>query len=130
MSYSRGCGFDDTSCASRISSSVVWPIADSTATTFAPASRAPTSRCATRFSLSVSPTDVPPNFITTRPGVRGRVPTLGTASNSIVVTAESVGAARLHLAPAAERAAERDLVGVLEIAPDGKAAREAGDADA
>ena len=29
--------------------------------------------CATRFSLSGSPTEVPPNFITTRPGVRGRV---------------------------------------------------------
>ena len=70
MSYSRGCGVGETSCASRISSSVVSPIAESTATTFAPASRAAASRCATRFSLSVSPTDVPPNFITMSPGVR------------------------------------------------------------
>jgi hypothetical protein len=40
------------------------------ATTFAPDSRAATSRCATRFSLSVSPTEEPPNFMTTSPGVR------------------------------------------------------------
>jgi hypothetical protein len=36
----------------------------------------------------------------------------------------------LHLAPAGERAAQGDLVGVLEIAPDGEAAREPRDADA
>jgi hypothetical protein len=35
----------------------------------------------------------------------------------------------LHLAPAAQRPAEGDLVGVLEVAPDGEAAREARDAD-
>ena len=80
MSYSRGCGAGETSCASRISSSVVWPIAERTATTFAPSSCAATSRSATRFSLSVSPTEVPPNFITTSPGVRPRSWTLGTAS--------------------------------------------------
>ena len=34
----------------------------------------------------------------------------------------------LHLAPAAERPTEGDLVGVLEVAPDGEPAREAGDA--
>ena len=73
MSYSRGCGRGETSCASRISSSVVSPIAESTATTFAPDSRAAASRCATRFSLSVSPTDEPPNFITIRPGRAGRI---------------------------------------------------------
>src|SRR5258705_272515 len=39
MSYSRGLGLGETSKASRISSSVVWPIAESTATTFAPAWR-------------------------------------------------------------------------------------------
>ena len=36
----------------------------------------------------------------------------------------------LHLAPAGERAAEGDLVGVLEVPADGKPAREPGDADA
>ena len=35
----------------------------------------------------------------------------------------------LHLAPAAERPTERDLVGVLEVSPDGEPAGEAGDAD-
>jgi len=33
MSYSRGFGRGEISCASRISSSVVWPIAESTPTT-------------------------------------------------------------------------------------------------
>jgi hypothetical protein len=36
----------------------------------------------------------------------------------------------LHLAPAGESAAERDLVGVLEVGADGEAAGEAGHADA
>jgi hypothetical protein len=36
----------------------------------------------------------------------------------------------LHLAPAGEGAAKRDLVGVLEVAPDGETARETRDADA
>jgi hypothetical protein len=36
----------------------------------------------------------------------------------------------LHLAPARERSAERDLVRVLEIPADGEPAREPGDADA
>jgi hypothetical protein len=35
----------------------------------------------------------------------------------------------LHLAPAGERAAEGDLVRVLEVSADGEPAREAGDAD-
>jgi hypothetical protein len=35
----------------------------------------------------------------------------------------------LHLAPAAERPTEGDLVGVLEVTADGKPAREAGDTD-
>ena len=91
MSYSRGCGCSETSWARRISSSVVLPIADSTATTFEPASRAATSRSATRFSLSVSPTEVPPNFMTTSPGVRRRASTAGTASKWIVVICDSVG---------------------------------------
>jgi hypothetical protein len=46
--------------------------------------------------------------------------------------ARVVGEARAgasHLPAAGQRSAESDLVGVLEIAPDGKPAREAGDAD-
>ena len=97
MSYSRGCGRGETSCASRISSSVVSPIAESTATTFAPDSRAAASRCATRFSLSVSPTDEPPNFITISPGVRVGLPTAGIASKSVVSICDSVGAVRNRL---------------------------------
>ena len=61
----RGGGAAATSrCASRISSSVVSPIADRTPTTRWPASRAATSRRATSLIFCVSPTDVPPNFIT------------------------------------------------------------------
>jgi hypothetical protein len=48
----------------------------------------------------------------------------------IAYRAERFAARGLHLAPAAERPAERDLVGVLEIAPDREAARESRDADA
>ena len=36
----------------------------------------------------------------------------------------------LHVAPARERASEGDLVGVLEVAPDGEPTREPSDADA
>jgi hypothetical protein len=36
----------------------------------------------------------------------------------------------LHLTAAAERPTESDLIGVLEVTPDGEAAREPGDADA
>ncbi len=90
MSYSRGFGWGETSCARRISSSVVEPIADSTPTTIEPDSRAATSRSATRFSLAVSPTEVPPNFITTSPGVRTASVTAGTASNSRRVISETV----------------------------------------
>src|SRR5436190_14753722 len=54
-----------------------------TATTRFPASLAATQRLATRLSRSVSPTDVPPNFITTRPGERGARSTAGRASKSV-----------------------------------------------
>jgi hypothetical protein len=37
---------------------------------------------------------------------------------------------RLHLAPAAERPPQSDLVGVLEVSPDGEPARKAGDTNA
>ena len=68
MSYSRGCGRVEISCASRISSSVVSPIAERTPTTRLPRSRACTSRRATSLIFSVSATEVPPNFITRRSG--------------------------------------------------------------
>jgi hypothetical protein len=48
----------------------------------------------------------------------------------IAFRTERVVSRALHLAPAGERAAEGDLVGVLEVPADGKPAREPGDADA
>jgi hypothetical protein len=71
MSISRGSGWVETSSAIEISSSVVLPRADSTATTLRPCSRAATIRRAARLMRSASATDVPPNFITTVPDTRG-----------------------------------------------------------
>src|SRR5436190_2597573 len=73
MSISRGSGRSETSLAMSISSSVVLPRADRTATTPWPFSFAVTIRRAARLMRSASATDVPPNFITTswasvRPG--------------------------------------------------------------
>ncbi len=65
MSISRSYGCGEISWAISTSSSVVFPRADSTATTRFPASRAATIRAAARFRSSGSATDVPPNFITT-----------------------------------------------------------------
>src|SRR5205807_4927792 len=59
----------ETSSAIAIRSSVVWPRADRTATTRRPRSRWATIRPAARLSRSASATDVPPNFITTVPGM-------------------------------------------------------------
>jgi hypothetical protein len=67
MSISRGSGVVETSSAIEISSSVVLPRADSTATTRWPCSRAATMRRAARLMRSASATDVPPNFMTTVP---------------------------------------------------------------
>src|SRR6185436_10357135 len=53
--------------AAAISSSVVLPRAERTATTRLPCSRAATIRRAARLMRSASATDVPPNFITTVP---------------------------------------------------------------
>ena len=64
MSISRGSGVGDTSSAIAISSSVVFPRADRTATTRLPASRFSTIRRAARLIRPASATDVPPNFIT------------------------------------------------------------------
>ena len=65
MSISRGSGNEETSSAIAISSSVVFPRADRTATTRRPASRWATIRLAARLIRSASATEVPPNFITT-----------------------------------------------------------------
>ena len=67
MSISRGSGVVETSSAEAISSSVVLPRAESTATTRWPCSRAFTIRLAARLIRSASATEVPPNFITTVP---------------------------------------------------------------
>jgi hypothetical protein len=70
-------------------SSVVRPIAERTPTTRFPASRAAASRRATAFTFSGSPTEVPPNFITTVAwGAAERsVAMPGTASYSVAVIA-------------------------------------------
>ena len=64
MSSSRGWGFGDTSNAISVSSSVVLPRAESTATTRLPCSRRATMRRAARLRRSALATEVPPNFIT------------------------------------------------------------------
>jgi hypothetical protein len=48
----------------------------------------------------------------------------------IAIRTERFVSRALHLAPTGQRAAESDLVRVLEVAPDREAAREPGDADA
>ena len=73
MSISRGSGESDTSCAIAISSSVVLPRAESTATTRAPAARLSTIRWAARLMRCASATEVPPNFITTIPDTAGSI---------------------------------------------------------
>ncbi len=65
MSSSRGSGARETSSAMAISSSVVLPRAESTATTRAPPSRRATMRAAARLMRCASATEVPPNFMTT-----------------------------------------------------------------
>jgi hypothetical protein len=67
MSISRASGVGETSSAIEISSSVVLPRADSTATTRWPRPRAATMRRAARLIRSASATEVPPNFMTTVP---------------------------------------------------------------
>ena len=96
MSYSRGCGLGEISCARRISSSVVSPIAERTPTTRRPCSRACTSRRATSLIFSVSATEDPPNFITatSRPLFAASAATLGSFSKSVVATVTSPGARR------------------------------------
>ena len=105
MSISRGSGSAEIASAIAISSSVVEPRADSTATTRKPASRLETMRCAARLMRCASATEVPPNFITTKPGM----------------------ARGLHSAAAGEGLAEGDLVGVLQVRADRQAAGQARD---
>ena len=69
MSISRRSGSGETSSAIAISSSVVFPRADRTATTRLPDSRWATIRRAARLMRSASATEVPPNFMTTVSGV-------------------------------------------------------------
>src|SRR5581483_6086784 len=52
------------------------------------------------------------------------------SGGSTSATRGATGSRCSHLPPARQRTAERDLVGVLEVAADGEAARETGDADA
>jgi hypothetical protein len=80
MSSSRGSGRGETSWASATSSSVWWPIAETTPTTRPPARLVATSRAATRRIFSGSATEVPPNLNTS-------VPTCGGSSASTVGTA-------------------------------------------
>src|SRR5262245_17776051 len=91
-------------------------MAETTATTRFPARFASTRRDATRRIFSGSATDVPPNFITRVPAAAGGSAgsTAGTGSKVVSAMALSV----LHLPATGERAAERDLVRVLEVAPD------------
>src|SRR6266516_2894703 len=127
MSSSRGFGLRETSYARRTRSSVVSPIAESTATTRLPASRAATIRRATSLIFCGSATDVPPNFITSVP-VRGSArSSAGSASNSVVVVTSEVF---LHFPAAAQCPSQRDLVGVLEVGAHGEAAGEARDTNA
>ena len=80
----------ETSWARRISSSVVDPIAERTPTTFAPDLARCDEPLGDRLSFAGFPTEVPPNFMTTSPGVRTGSPTAGTASNSSIVISETV----------------------------------------
>ena len=101
-----------------IRSLVVWPRAESTATTRLPASRWATIRWAARLIRWASATDVPPNFITTVGGRRLRTGRYGRIPSS-----------RSYRAPAGERAAQRELVGVLEVGADWQSAGEPRDRD-
>src|SRR5947207_1914774 len=125
MSSSRGFGCGETSYARRTRSSVESPIAESTATTRLPAARASTSRRATSLILPGSATEVPPNFITSVPSLGSARSRAGSASNSVAVTAEVS-----HFATAAQRPAEGDLVGVLEVGAHRQAACQPCDANA
>ena len=91
MSISRGSGAVDTSSAIEISSSVVFPRAESTATTRCPCSRADTIRRAARLIRSASATEVPPNFITMVPDTLGSLGVVGYAPPTSVQLSTRAG---------------------------------------
>src|SRR5579859_52268 len=64
MSSSRAGGSGLTLCASVISRSVVWPMAETTATTCSPLATVAAMRRLTRRILAAEPTEVPPYFWT------------------------------------------------------------------
>src|SRR6266542_6488958 len=77
MSSSRGFGNGESRWAIASSSSVVWPIAETTTTTSYPSRRASTTRSATAPMRSTVSTEVPPYFWTmtaTCRGYRARMP--------------------------------------------------------
>src|SRR5215216_3143935 len=94
------------------SSSVVLPRADSTATTRLPSSLRWTIRPAAALTRSASPTEVPPNFITT-------VSAASDMGSKDSLRARRFGRPISQLAlegvPPAQGVAERDLVRVLEV---------------
>ena len=91
MSISLGFGCGETSWARETSSSVCWPIAETTATTRFPARLASTRREATRRIFSGSATEVPPNFMTRVPAAAGGSAgsTAGTGSKVVSLIAGS-----------------------------------------
>ena len=64
MSSSRADGSALTLCASVIRRSVVWPMAETTATTCSPFATVDAMRRLTRRILAAEPTEVPPYFWT------------------------------------------------------------------
>ena len=64
MSSSRAGACEVTWCASSIRRSVVWPIAETTATTCSPPRTVSAMRLLTRRMRAALPTDVPPYFWT------------------------------------------------------------------
>ena len=66
MSISRWGGFALIALARPVSSSVVWPMAETTTTSSLPSSRLAATRAATAWMRSTFATEVPPNFCTSR----------------------------------------------------------------
>src|SRR5206468_1060940 len=130
MSISRGSGVEVTSSAAAISSSVVLPRAESTATTRWPSSFARTMRAAARLMRSASATDVPPNFITTVPdtgrslGGAGRAPDVRLRSDP----GQAHGGLVDHLVALAEGEADERATDRLVVVEDTAGHRD--DADA
>src|SRR6202790_5794991 len=107
MSISRGSGVGETSSAIAMSSSVVLPRAESTATTRCPASRLATMRRAACLIRSASATEVPPNFITMM--LMGLEDTRGGFAAPL---------GPLHGATPGEGPTQRHLLGGLEVRAD------------